>query len=567
MPQVIPALVSYGIQAATAASLGAVGSGIAGAIAGGLVASMLQPTQKSQGPRLGDLQVQSSSYGTVIPFVLGSPRLAGQVIWASEKREIATVTESGGKGGGGQEHTSYTYKVDLLLLLTSNEQPGIDRVWMNGGLIWNKSSTADSATVAASDNIAQWGSVTVYDGNPDQLPDPIYEAAVGAGNAPAYRGRLTVMLQDVDLGSSGQIPNFTFEIRDTVLTIETTPEAFVGAVNNPQVVVLSAQYAICVYANGSSGARAGLIDISGANPVIVHSTSITGVSTNIGNLVRITDTQALWLSFESGDLRAKARIVGHIGTTTVTGAATMFPVGMDPSLSGDSITSLSEAESTKYLLTWLNSTYVMAAAVITVNGWTAPVIGAMNTSSPNPDAIGNLFGVALSSSSGLVAMGTGVGINDLRTAPLTISGDTVTFGALSDIIDTVGAPLSIAKLSGSTALVIYSKFTGTPSVSYMRSLVATSTGGSTATTTDNGYVAVSHSITDTGAVFAAIREQSTSKMFTRRLTTDGSPVAALTEISAATTNSADVSAFRTGTGAVVVYSRNNNVYVRILTGN
>lgn len=48
-----------------------------------------------------------------------------------------------------------------------------------------------------------------YSGDAAQLPDPTYEAAVTS--APAYRGRITVMLEGLQLGNSGVIPNLTFE--------------------------------------------------------------------------------------------------------------------------------------------------------------------------------------------------------------------------------------------------------------------------------------------------------------------------------------------------------------------
>ena len=38
----------------------------------------------SRGPRLGDLSVQTSSYGTQIPRIYGTMRVAGSVIWATD---------------------------------------------------------------------------------------------------------------------------------------------------------------------------------------------------------------------------------------------------------------------------------------------------------------------------------------------------------------------------------------------------------------------------------------------------------------------------------------------------
>lgn len=201
--------------------LGAVGAAIGGAIAPGIVAfgltgaaigwqagallgSLFTKGPNAQGPRLNDLRVTGTDYGQPIPWVAGSPRIAGQIAWASAKREIAN-TQKVGKGGG-QKVTTFTYEVDLLILLTENPVDGIGRIWSNGDLVYNGSTKEGT-----------WSGLAIYTGDPAQLPDPIYEAAVGVGNAPAYRGHAYVVIQGLQLGQSGQIPNLTFEISNASL--------------------------------------------------------------------------------------------------------------------------------------------------------------------------------------------------------------------------------------------------------------------------------------------------------------------------------------------------------------
>ena len=214
MAQLVVAAAGAAIGYATF-GLGTVALGMSGAqlgwMAGSLIGSAFAPTQKSSGPQLSDLSVGTSAYGTPIPYVQGHPRISGQIVWASTKREIATTTEQG-KGGGGAEYTSYTYEVDLLILLTDNEIEAVPRVWSNGELIYTKLSTADAGSIAASSSATQWARLTVYTGASGQLPDPDYEAAVGVANAPAYRGRGAVFIKSLQLGGSGQIPNLTFEV-------------------------------------------------------------------------------------------------------------------------------------------------------------------------------------------------------------------------------------------------------------------------------------------------------------------------------------------------------------------
>lgn len=177
---------------------------------GSAIGGTFEPNQKSAGPRLEDLTAGSSSYGSTIPYIAGSPRVPGQIIWASAKRETAHTETSGKGGGGGQEYTSYTYDIDLLLLLSDNQIGGVTRIWSNGELVWSGLGSLESQIASGATTF--WARMTSYTGGPSQLPDPTYEAAVGGANAPAYRGRGTVFIQGLQLGNTGQIPNLTFEI-------------------------------------------------------------------------------------------------------------------------------------------------------------------------------------------------------------------------------------------------------------------------------------------------------------------------------------------------------------------
>jgi hypothetical protein len=214
----------------TGAQIGwAAGSALGGAV-------FPAPAQKVQGPRLGDLKVTGVEYGQPIPYVQGMMRVPGQVWWASNRREIAhtTTEDAGGKGGGQEvERTDYTYEVDILYGLTSNEIVGVTRIWLNGKLIWTNldSDFAGETFIAgggggllataianalssltASSNTSSWTRMTVYTGEADQNPDPTYEAAVGTEDAVAYRGRGSIFIEGLQLGSSGVIPNLTFEV-------------------------------------------------------------------------------------------------------------------------------------------------------------------------------------------------------------------------------------------------------------------------------------------------------------------------------------------------------------------
>lgn len=196
---------------------GAVGSffGPTGAQIGfalGSAAGASLQTVRNQGPRLSDLKAPQSSYGSVLPYVEGMVRTAGVWAWNSDKHEISQTADGGGKGGPSVENTTYTYKMDALILLSENMLGGIRRVWSNGKLIWSATENAEDDTLLASATTDSWDRMTFYSGAADQLPDPTYEAAVGSGNAPAYRGRGSVFIQGLNLGGSGQPPLLAFEV-------------------------------------------------------------------------------------------------------------------------------------------------------------------------------------------------------------------------------------------------------------------------------------------------------------------------------------------------------------------
>ena len=178
-----------------------------GAMIGSTIGGIVDPVE-IEGARLEDLKATTFEYGSAIPHCYGSPRMPGIVAWASDKQEVATTDD----GKGGPETTSYSYKQDVLFLLTSNEIVGVRRVWANGKLVWSAADDATDATLLASAESPAWDELEVFTGAATQLPWSVYEAAVGVGNAPAMRGRGCVAITGLNLGSSGYSPQLTFEI-------------------------------------------------------------------------------------------------------------------------------------------------------------------------------------------------------------------------------------------------------------------------------------------------------------------------------------------------------------------
>jgi hypothetical protein len=146
--------------------------------------------------RVDRFRLTGSGEGEAIARLYGRMRLGGQVIWASDFREAATVT-GGGKGAPpAPQTTSYSYSVSLAVALCEGEILRVGRIW------------ADGEEVAPDDL-----NLRVYLGSDDQLPDPVMEAVEGAGAVPAYRGTAYVVIEDLALAPFGnRVPQFSFEV-------------------------------------------------------------------------------------------------------------------------------------------------------------------------------------------------------------------------------------------------------------------------------------------------------------------------------------------------------------------
>lgn len=186
--------------------LGAVG-GLAGGPVGALVGSVLgQAVDASlfgpkprQGPRLGDLAVQTSSYGTQIPKLFGTLRVAGTVIWSTDLQERRS-TSGGGKGR--PRSVEYTYSASFAVALSGRPIRAVRRIWADGKLLRGVAGDFKTPT-----------GFRLHAGGEDQAIDPLIAAAEGAGNSPAYRGIAYAMFEDFELADYGnRIPSLTFEV-------------------------------------------------------------------------------------------------------------------------------------------------------------------------------------------------------------------------------------------------------------------------------------------------------------------------------------------------------------------
>ncbi|HCR86352.1 MAG TPA: hypothetical protein DIV86_06705, partial [Alphaproteobacteria bacterium] len=157
-----------------------------------------------RGPRLLDLNIQTSSYGETIPIIFGRVKIAGNIIWAKPIKEFANTTQisSGGKGGDvrqtAKSETRFSYFVTFAVALCEGEISSIDKFYANGKLINPQSYCTQ---------------FNIYKGTETQNADPIIEIYEGADKVTAYRGLCYIVFEDFNITEFGnRLPNFTFEV-------------------------------------------------------------------------------------------------------------------------------------------------------------------------------------------------------------------------------------------------------------------------------------------------------------------------------------------------------------------
>lgn len=192
------------------ALLGGPTGALYGAQAGLAIGGYLDPAPgpTTEGPRLSDRSVQTSTYGAVIPRIYGTAPVAGNLIWlqGNQLTETITKTKKGGKGGGSKTTTvTYSYSATCAFALADTRAlgapfVGVRRIWTSQGLFYDAGSS-DPDTIQASNDAAE--GFTFYPGSDTQLPDPSIQADIGAANTPAYRGLAYIVFADLPLAAYG----------------------------------------------------------------------------------------------------------------------------------------------------------------------------------------------------------------------------------------------------------------------------------------------------------------------------------------------------------------------------
>lgn len=178
--------------------LGGPVGGAIGSLLGQSIDQQLLGPRPQRGPRIGDLAVQSSNYGTQIPQVFGTMRVAGSIIWSTDLQESTATISAKGE----PDRVSYRSSVSFAVALSSRPLVSVRRIWADGKLIRSADGTFTVAT-----------GFRLLTGAEDQSPDPLIASIEGIDSTPSYRGLAVAVFESLDLGEFGnRIPFLTFEV-------------------------------------------------------------------------------------------------------------------------------------------------------------------------------------------------------------------------------------------------------------------------------------------------------------------------------------------------------------------
>ena len=217
---------------------GPIGSAVGAAIGQQIDRAIIGNGKPREGPRIKELDIQTSSYGTQVPAIFGAMRVAGTVIWSTD------LIETRSKNGGGKNRPStinYSYSASFAVALSSRPVARIGRIWADGNLLRGAAGDFKNETM-----------FRFHSGYGDQPLDPLLSSAETSGQCSAHRGLAYAVFEDFQLADFGnRIPSLTFELfeRETAVSFmdiakETSARAITGE-SSASLVGFAAQGSDC----------------------------------------------------------------------------------------------------------------------------------------------------------------------------------------------------------------------------------------------------------------------------------------------------------------------------------
>lgn len=170
----------------------------------------------SRADMIADFQINTASYGEVVPEILGTTRVSGNIIDYDDftAHEHKSTTKAGKGGGAKHTNITYTYSVAAAIALCEGPIAGIGKVWRDKEVYEYPNEKIE---------------LTLFNGEIAQTPWP-YMLSKHPEKALPYSG-LAYMAGVVDLGERGSLPQYNFEVygklRDTGDGVDVNPADYI----------------------------------------------------------------------------------------------------------------------------------------------------------------------------------------------------------------------------------------------------------------------------------------------------------------------------------------------------
>lgn len=151
-----------------------------------------------RGDKISNFTVSTAEYGSTVPEILGTTRISPNIIYYDDfTAHEHKSSQKSGKGGHSKTTTiSYTYTVAVILALCEGPVKGIGKMWKGKSVYQYPNGDIG---------------LTLYTGTADQKPWA-YVTGKHPNKALAYPN-LAYMAGVIDLGDSGSMPDFNFEVQ------------------------------------------------------------------------------------------------------------------------------------------------------------------------------------------------------------------------------------------------------------------------------------------------------------------------------------------------------------------
>lgn len=150
--------------------------------------------------QLNSISVDRSRYGDPVPLVYGTQRIPATLLWYGAFTVIPQSQQSSGKGGGGAQITGYLYTASCVMGLCEGPITAVRQVFKDKAITTYAAEGLSLFTGAGGQ--AAWSYLTTN--FPSQAVPYDHTAYFGA--------------QNLSLGSSAALPNYTYEVQGFLAT-------------------------------------------------------------------------------------------------------------------------------------------------------------------------------------------------------------------------------------------------------------------------------------------------------------------------------------------------------------